>query len=160
MKITLFSKTKSIWWETGMVLHSFLHIPLMIVAFLHLLLFLGNLVFPRYMFGDGWVLSLVWHFVTPWTVSCQASLSTEFSRHKNTGVRGHFLFQVIFPTQGSNPYLLSLLHWQMGSLSLVSRSILSQIIVGVLLWYGFKTLKTHEGIGYKKPNIDFILVQK
>ena len=33
MKITLFSKTKSIWWETGIVLHSFLHIPLMTVAF-------------------------------------------------------------------------------------------------------------------------------
>ena len=29
---------------------------------------------------------------------------------KNTGVGGHFLLQRIFPTQGSNPYLLSLLH--------------------------------------------------
>ena len=31
----------------------------------------------------------------------------------------HFLLQEIFPTQGSNPGLLSLLHWQAGSLPLV-----------------------------------------
>ncbi|KAM7241367.1 hypothetical protein CapIbe_007939, partial [Capra ibex] len=34
---------------------------------------------------------------------------------KNTGVVGHFLFQGIFPSQGSNPHLL---HWQVGSLPL------------------------------------------
>ena len=28
----------------------------------------------------GWLLSCVWLFVTPWTVSCQAPLSTGFSR--------------------------------------------------------------------------------
>ena len=37
---------------------------------------------------------------------------------KNTGVGCHFLLQGIFPTQGSNPCLLSLLHWQAGSLPL------------------------------------------
>ena len=31
---------------------------------------------------------------------------------KNTGVGCHFLLQGIFPTQGSNPRLLCLLHWQ------------------------------------------------
>ena len=31
---------------------------------------------------------------------------------KNTGVGGHFLFQRIFPTQGSNPCLLHVLSWQ------------------------------------------------
>ena len=31
----------------------------------------------------------------------------------------HFLFQKIFPTQGSDPGLLCLLHWQAGSLPLV-----------------------------------------
>ena len=30
----------------------------------------------------------------------------------------HALLQGIFPTQGSNPQLLSLLHWQAGSLPL------------------------------------------
>ena len=33
-------------------------------------------------------------------------------RGKNTGVGCHFLFQGIFPTQGLNPRLLHLLHWQ------------------------------------------------
>ena len=37
---------------------------------------------------------------------------------KNTGVGCYALLQGIFLTQGSNPYLLSLLHWQMGSLPL------------------------------------------
>ena len=38
---------------------------------------------------------------------------------KNTGVGCHFLLQRIFPTKGSNPCLLCLLHWQTGSLPLV-----------------------------------------
>ena len=35
---------------------------------------------------------------------------------KNTGVGCHALLQGIFLTQGSNPHLLCLLHWQAGSL--------------------------------------------
>ena len=38
---------------------------------------------------------------------------------KNTGEGCHALLQGIFPTQGLNPHLLSLLHWQAGSLTLV-----------------------------------------
>ena len=37
---------------------------------------------------------------------------------KNTGVVCHFLLQGIFPTQGSNPHLLHVLHWQVDSLPL------------------------------------------
>ena len=37
---------------------------------------------------------------------------------KSTGVGCHALLQGIFPTQGSIPHLLCLLHWQVGSLSL------------------------------------------
>ena len=37
---------------------------------------------------------------------------------KNTGVGCHALLQGIFPTQGSIPHLLHLLHWQAGSLPL------------------------------------------
>ena len=37
---------------------------------------------------------------------------------KNTGVGCQALFQGIFPTQGSNLYLLCLLHWQVSSLPL------------------------------------------
>ena len=57
-------------------------------------------------------------FAIPWTVACQAPPSTGFSRQEYwNGLP--FLLQSIFPTQGSNPCLLSLLHWQVGSLSLV-----------------------------------------
>ena len=38
---------------------------------------------------------------------------------KNTGVGCHFHLQGIFPTQGLNPCLLHLMHWQVGSLPLV-----------------------------------------
>ena len=56
--------------------------------------------------------SPVWLFVTLWTVACQAPPG------KNTGVGCHALLQRIFPTQGLNPRLLYLLHWQVGSLPL------------------------------------------
>ena len=38
---------------------------------------------------------------------------------KNTGVGSHVLLQGIFPTQVSNPLLLCLLNWQVGSLPVV-----------------------------------------
>ena len=52
--------------------------------------------------------------------SCQTreTLSTGFSRPEYwSGL--HVLLQGIFPTQGVNPHLLCLLHWQGGSLPLV-----------------------------------------
>ena len=53
-----------------------------------------------------------------WTVACQALLSMELSRQEYwSGVP--FLFQGIFPTQGSNPGLLHILHWQADYLLLV-----------------------------------------
>ena len=45
----------------------------------------------------------------------------EDSPGKNTGVGCHVLTQEIFLTQGSNLNLLSLMHWQVGSLPLASR---------------------------------------
>ena len=63
------------------------------------------------------LLSCVWLFMTPWTEACQASLPWNFPG-KNTGVSCHLLLQGIFPTQGSNPRLLCLLHWQADSLPL------------------------------------------
>ena len=48
-------------------------------------------------------------FETPWTVAHQAPLSMD-SPGKNTAVRCHFLPQGIFPTQGSNRYLLHCRH--------------------------------------------------
>ena len=61
------------------------------------------------------LLSCVRLFVTPWTVALQAPLSMNFPG-KNTGVGCHFLLQGIFLTQGLNPCLLCLLHWQVDSL--------------------------------------------
>ena len=46
--------------------------------------------------------------LTPWSVTCQASLAIGFPRQKYW-VGGHFIFQGIFLTQGSN---LQLLHWR------------------------------------------------
>ena len=57
-------------------------------------------------------------FVTLWTVAHQAPLSMCFSR-QDTGVGCHSLLQGIFLTQGLNLHLLSLLHWQAGSLPVV-----------------------------------------
>ena len=52
--------------------------------------------------------------VTPWTIATRFLCPWDFPG-KNTGVGCHFLLQGIFPTQGSNSYLL---HWQVGSLLL------------------------------------------
>ena len=53
----------------------------------------------------SWV-SHVQLFATPWTVALQVPLSMGFTG-KNTGVGCHVLLQGIFPTQGSNPCLMS-----------------------------------------------------
>ena len=55
--------------------------------------------------------------MTLWTVPTRLLCPWDFPR-KNTGVGCHFLFQGIFLTQGSNPSLLCLLHWQVDSLPL------------------------------------------
>ena len=60
------------------------------------------------------VLGHVWLCVAPWTVDRQGHCLRNFSG-KNTGVRCHFLLQGIFLTQGLNPHLLRLLHWQADS---------------------------------------------
>ena len=58
-------------------------------------------------------------FVTLGTVACQAPLACPWgSPSKNTRVCCYFLLQGIFPTQGSNLYLLHLLHGHVGSLPL------------------------------------------
>ena len=59
--------------------------------------------------------SCVWFFVTLWTVAHQRLCSWD-SPGNNTGVGCHALLQVIFPTQGSNPCFLCLLHWPVGPL--------------------------------------------
>ena len=62
-------------------------------------------------------LSHVQLFVTTRAVAYQAPLSMRFSRQEH-GVGCQALLQEIFPTQGSNSHLLSLLCWQASSLLL------------------------------------------
>ena len=63
-------------------------------------------------------LSHVQLFVThPTDCNLPGSTVHEFFRQE-TEVGGHFLLQGTFPTQGSNPRSLCLLHWWMDSLSL------------------------------------------
>ena len=57
----------------------------------------------------------MWISAAPWTVAHQAPLSMGLIG-KNTGVGCHFFLQRIFPIQGSNSHLLTLLHWQVDSL--------------------------------------------
>ena len=71
---------------------------------------------------DVYVLShfnCVQPFATPRTADCQAPLSWGFPG-KNTGVGCHALFQGIFPTRDQTQICYIYLHWQEGSLSLVS----------------------------------------
>ena len=61
---------------------------------------------PTKVKGSACVLSRVRHFATLWTAACRAPLSMEFSRQECWS-RCHLLLQGIFPTQVSNPHLLS-----------------------------------------------------
>ena len=63
------------------------------------------------------LLSHVWFFVAPWTVVCQSPLSIEFSRQEHQNGLP-FPTPGDLPTQGLNPHLLNLLHWQDDSLQL------------------------------------------
>ena len=70
---------------------------------------------------DGlWVLSHFSHVqlcAILWTIACQAPLSMGFSRQEYWSVFPRSP-QGIFTTQGSNPLVLCLLHWQVGPLPL------------------------------------------
>ena len=64
-------------------------------------------------------LSSIQHIVlwTSWTVGLPDSSVHGIFHDKNTGVSYHtLLLQGILPTQGLNPHLLRLLHWQADSL--------------------------------------------
>ena len=56
-------------------------------------------------------------FATLWTIAHQAPLSMGYPRQEYLGGL-HALLQGIFPPQGSKSHLMSLLHWQAGSLPL------------------------------------------
>ena len=66
------------------------------------------------------MLSHVRLFTTPWTIACQEPLSVKFFRQEYWILEKVAIssFRGIFLTQGSNPCLLHLLHWQVDSLPL------------------------------------------
>ena len=68
---------------------------------------------------------------------------------KNTGAGCHGLLQGTFPTQGSNPCLLHLLHWQAGSLPLMPPGNHSKLLM--LKAYSYH-LKKSENIEHQIPN--------
>ena len=61
--------------------------------------------------------SYVQLFATPWTVACQASLSTGFSKQAYWSVLHDLLQGSSLP--GMEPTSLTSLHWQVGSLPVV-----------------------------------------
>ena len=64
----------------------------------------------------GWIYLWAFYFVCWWT--SRLLLCPWNFIGKNTEVGCHVLLKGIFPTQGSNPHLLYLLHWQVDSLPL------------------------------------------
>ena len=62
------------------------------------------------------VLSCVWLFCDPMDCGWPDSFVHGIFPGKNIGMGCHFLLQGTFLTQGSNVYLLHLLHWQADSL--------------------------------------------
>ena len=80
-------------------------------------------------------LSHVQFFVTPGMQPARLLCPWNFPG-KNTGMGCHFLLQGIFLTQESNPCLLCLLHWQVGSsswLSVVKNLCIVPVLIYVLL---------------------------
>ena len=65
------------------------------------------------------VSSVMWDSLWPYGLQPSRLLCPWDSPGKNAGVGCHALLQGIFLTQEQNPYLLCLLHWQVGSLPLV-----------------------------------------
>ena len=89
----------------------------------------------------------MYNSVTPWTIACQAPLSWDYPG-KNTKVGCIVLLQGIFSTQGSNPHLLYLSHWQENSLilwhlgSCLEMDILVESLV--ILWSREKDTRNKE----------------
>ena len=81
--------------------------------------------------------SIVQLFVTSWTIACQTPLSIGLSKEEYcSGLP--ILLQGIFPTHGSNPCLLCLLHWQADSLPLGhqgSLPSLSLVIIFIVIFH-------------------------
>ena len=96
---------------------------------------------------------------TPWTVACKASLSVCFPA-KNTGVHCYLLLQGISPTQGSNSFLLGLLHWHADPLPLApSGPFNHRKIKGITFFYLKKSPDKLEDITHQKSPLVYIMIR-
>ena len=68
-------------------------------------------------------------------MDCSLSPVHGYSPGKNIGVGCHVLFQGIFLTQGLNPCLVHLLHWQMSALPLAPPGKPSVVLTCLRIWY-------------------------
>ena len=73
---------------------------------------------------------------------------------KNTGVGCQAHLQGIFPTQGSNPRVICLLHWQAGSLPLATTCLLSDKL------HAYKPLSQTPSAGKPKGTSWHVIVRK
>ena len=69
----------------------------------------------------------------------------------NTGMSCHALLQGILLTQGSNPRLLSLLHWQVGSLPLAPPGHLSMLLLLLSCFSCVQLRATPEMAAHQAP---------
>ena len=88
-----------------------------VITSLHLVIII-LLVFIDLLYITCVMLQLSAVFETLWTIAHQAPMPMKFSDQKYWSGLPERSSRGIFPTQGSNPHLLCLLHWQVGSLSL------------------------------------------
>ena len=103
----------------------------------------------------GHVCLVLSNSATPRTVATRLFNPWHFPG-KNPGVGCHFLLQGIFLTQGSNPYLLHLPHWQADSLPL--HHLGCPLVVHaahvhlILIFTEYQLLTRHRGISVKKTD--------
>ena len=111
----------------------FAHLPLLLKTFLtKAVTHTSRALLYELLAGLPSRFSHVWLFATPWTVAPQAPLSMGFSRPECCRGFSCPPLPGIFLTQGSNPWLLCLLHWQVGSLPLAPPGMLYEcpIVIG------------------------------
>ena len=97
--------------------------------------------------------------MTLWTVAARLLCPWD-SPGKNTGVSCHALLQWTFPTHGSNPCLLHLMHWQAGSLPLVplgkppspQETGLETVCMGSSSGSSFLGIPVHQDCGLRAPS--------
>ena len=129
------------------------------IWFLKFAFILSVLVYCKFLLICVCVCSVMSDSATPWTVACKASLSVCFPA-KNTEVHCYLLLQGISPTQGSNSFLLGLLHWHADPLPLApSGPFNHRKIKGITFFYLKKSPDKLEDITHQKSPLVYIMIR-